>query len=293
MWIDSGQFYALNDQSKDAMGMFGIPGADAHSWNKKGYGIFWTVNSFDGKRQIVNLTQVNGWVVDMDNGTKQEMLVQIKKGLVPSMVVETKRGYHVYFKAKDGTKENWNLIIKNYLVPFYHSDRNAVDLARVLRRPGFLHMKDPTNPFLIKTVWEHDVQYSEKEMILFYESRIKTAKKAILEKKQTRIDSDKKWRKLYGPFWEQVKKIDCESALNTLSGTEYVQFETYKFSDTGSGKKNIYVNGNSTACWIDQEGLIGSSSGGGPTIAQWLNWFHKDYSKTIQIIKEVFPQCKN
>ena len=41
----------------------------AIEWNRKGWGIFWTVNDFDGPRRIVNLRTFNAWAVDIDDGT--------------------------------------------------------------------------------------------------------------------------------------------------------------------------------------------------------------------------------
>lgn len=282
------QTYAIHDSNPaKGGGAKRINIQEAHDWNKRGYGIFWTVNAFKGSRRIESLTGINAWAIDLDKGTKAEMLSKIEKGLVPTLVVETKSGFHVYWKAKNGTKENWKAIVQNRLVPFYGADRRAKDLARLLRRPGFLHLKDPVNPFLIQKVWQHPVEYSEEEMLGRYPDVI-TPK---LQRKIHRMTV--KGNPMQGGFWERVWNLDCEYALTRLSGTEHVGFETYEFKPNASGTKNIYINGKSSSCWVDHNRRIGSADGGGPTIAQWLNWFHKDYKKTVQIIKEVFPECQD
>jgi hypothetical protein len=94
-----------------------------------------------------------------------------------------------------------------------------------------------------------------------------------------------------GSFWDRVWNLNCEEALYRLSGTHYVSGETYSFKNNSNGSRNILVNGKGTSCWVDQEGRIGSLDDGGPTIAQWLHWFHKDYRKVAEMIKEVFPEC--
>jgi len=61
----------------------------------------------------------------------------------PSSIVESKNGYHCYWFAKDGTKENWPKIC-TYIAEELHGDMKIVkDTSRVLRIPGFYHWKDP------------------------------------------------------------------------------------------------------------------------------------------------------
>ncbi len=280
------QTYVFHDSDPTQRGAIRINRKNAQEWNEKGYGIFHTVQEFFGPRRIENLTHINAWAVDLDKGTKEEMLARISKGLPPTMLVETKNGYHVYFSAKDATSENWKLIVENRLVPFYEADKKAKDLARLLRVPGFYHMKDPANPFMVKVVSSRTVEYTEREMFQFYKD-LTTPKKQKLLHNRTKKDFP-----MDGSFWDQVWGLDCFEALTALSGSDHVGGETYDFKQNTSGTLNIIVNGKSSSSWIDTEGHIGSMDDGGPTIAQWLNWFHKDYSKVVQIIKEVFPQCK-
>lgn len=61
--------------------------------------------------------------------------------------MQSKRGQHWYWRANDpphlwGPTE-CGLVLK------FGADQNAKDLARVLRMPGSLHLKDPTDPFLV------------------------------------------------------------------------------------------------------------------------------------------------
>lgn len=281
------QTYALHDTDPQGHGgAIRINRKDAHKWNSKGYGIFHTVNEFHGRRILANLVFINSWYVDIDKISKEEMIKLIATGLVPTMVVETKNGYHVYWKAKNATKESWRQIMELRLIPFYKGDRKAKDLTRILRTPGFNHMKNPEEPFPVKVVFYKHVEYSEDDMFKFYKD-LKTQKKQ--KDKHTKA---KKEFPMSGDFWENVWNLDCEDALSKLSGTSHVGGETYEFKINSGGTKQIYVNGKSSSSWIDENQRIGSLDNGGPTIAQWLNWFHKDYRKTVQIIEEVFPQCK-
>jgi hypothetical protein len=202
------------------------------------------------------------------------------------MAVETKRGFQVYWAAKDARPEHWNAIVADRLVPFYCADPNARDMARILRVPGFYHLKDPASPFLVQKVWEWQVSYSELQMALFYPSA-REEQEGI-----AKHDEAKRFAPVSGSFWDRVWHLDCEAALSRLSGSPVVGGETYSFKPNASGTKNILVDGAGTSCWIDRNGRIGSLDKGGPTVFQWLNWFHKNPRQVIQIIKEVFPECQ-
>lgn len=279
------QVWALHDSDPKNHPMVRIHPDQAAEYNAKGYGIFETVNEFRGPRRIQNLTRINAWAVDMDVGTKSDQFKRLMSGLVPTRIVETKRGFQPAWAAKDAKPEHWNAIVADRLVPYYGADVRARDLARILRMPGFYHLKDPNDPFLVRKVWEWPVAYSELEMLQFYPDASPKPKADQLQAKARRAVPQN------GPFWERVWNLDCEEALTRLSGHPYVGSETYSFHRNASGTKNIYVNGKSTSCWIDKDQRIGSLDGGGPTVYQWLNYFHKNPRRVVEMIKEVFPEC--
>lgn len=65
----------------------------------------------------------------------------------PDAIVQSKNGQHWYWRAND-PPHIWSPT-EYALVVAFGADRNARDLARVLRMPGSLHLKDPTDPFLV------------------------------------------------------------------------------------------------------------------------------------------------
>ena len=267
---------------------------DAHTLNKEGYGIFHSVNSFYGTRKKENIARINSWFVEIDLDSQEEKPEVLKKirdsGLIPTQIVESKNGFHVYWACYDDSLERcvstWERVVKRGLIPFYKADTKASDYTRILRRPDFFHMKNPNDPFLVKKIWECKAGYTIREMMKHYPDNKKKKEHIRL------VDSLKKRFTPENPeFWDNVEEINCEYGLNKLSGSEYVRGEIYSFIDHHDGTKQIVVNGKQTSCWIDKDGLIGSYDQGGPTIAQWLNWYVGDYNKTFQAIKEVFPQC--
>jgi phage shock protein PspC (stress-responsive transcriptional regulator) len=50
------------------------------------------------------------------------------------MIIESNSSYHLYWFAKDGTKENWNKVC-NGLRNYFDGDPAVVDISRVLRLP--------------------------------------------------------------------------------------------------------------------------------------------------------------
>jgi hypothetical protein len=276
-------YYARHDV--DGGAPFEIQLNEAERLNAKGYAIFWSVNTFKGARKKENLVSINSWAIETDAGSKAEQWEVIRSGLVPSLIIETARGFHVYFYAKDATVENFHAIVWDRLVPFYRADDNAKDVSRILRVPGFYHCKDPQNPFLVRVVSQFSISYSEADLLHFYK---------VPESTKKTVEQRNELRKLFShagdDFWERVWAMDCEVALERLSGTKWVNHEEFTFRRTASGNLNIYVNGKGTSCWVDRNGRIGSLSGGGPTIAQWLKWYGHDYREVYRILIEVFPE---
>ena len=115
--------------------------------NKKGAGIFVTVNRTDGKgRTTENITAVRALWQDADRGDEPQLPI------VPHIVVESSPGkYHRYILV-DGAPLDEFTAVQQRLVDDYGSDSNAKDLPRVLRLPGFYHMKDPRNPHLVRII---------------------------------------------------------------------------------------------------------------------------------------------
>lgn len=285
------QLYRAHDDKTQAKGMFPVQSAEeAKRWNDQGWGIFHAVQEFHGvERRIENLKRIRFWAIDMDEGDKPSMIGRIRKGLRPSLVVETARGYHVYFAAVDAKPQHWRTIVQDRLIPFYRADKNAKDLARVLRTPGFNHMKDPKNPFLVKTIFEGTalgqmVSYTEEVMAYFYPDTFKEERKEFADRQARDVQGTT------SEFWEAVFRMDCEEALSRLSGHWSVGGEEYGFRRNRNGNRNLLVNGKESSCFIDRDGKIGSSSGGGPSVYQWLRWFKHSPADCARIIKEVFPE---
>lgn len=156
-------YIALHDKQKDKrVHIIDYDRITSANWEQ--YGVFHTIHSFKSKeRKAENIKEIKFWAIDLDEGTKKQMQEVIKTGLTPSYIVETKKGYHIYFKAKDANIETYSLIMQE-LINIYNADKQAKDLARILRVPGYNHWKQD-KPFLCKEVFYSLATYEEQEML--------------------------------------------------------------------------------------------------------------------------------
>lgn len=114
--------------------------------NNKGAGVFIAVNGFDGHRQRDNLTRVRGVHADLD-GVENDALEALRARLKPTIEVQTSSPthWHFYWLLAPGevlTADQAEAINRGLVA--LGADRAAVDVARLLRLPGFRHMKNAT-----------------------------------------------------------------------------------------------------------------------------------------------------
>lgn len=282
------QLWALHDHNPLTMksrGCFPIDEDEAWERNTEGFGIFSTVNEFiPGTRKISTLRKILAFGLDLDDGTKHEQLKTIMSSpLVPSWVIETKRGHQLKFFVKDGDPRFWNSIILDRLVPFFGADKRARDIARILRVENYFHNKDPKNEFRIRLIHQKDCSYTMKQIAKYFPDCSVEQK----EEFKKSIGSDYKSGK---DFFDNIYNLDHEEVLNHFSGTKFVNGEEFSFHKNSNGNKNILVNGKSTSTWLDKSGRIGSLDNGGPTIIQWLMWYGISKKTSIDIVKKECAQ---
>ena len=288
------QFYRLHDSDKkikDRDGSVLLKNhKDAIAWNSNGWGIFWAVNDFkNGIRRYVNLEKINAWFIEIDDGTKEEMVTRAQRGLTPSALIETKKGLQLYWYCKDdlfkdkdreSVIDDYKKVLKFRLLPFYGGDNRACDACRILRVPNFYHLKNLNDPFLIKCHYENENRYTYEQMKMGFPEIIPEIK--TVRKKEFKVSGD--------DFWDKVVNIDCEQGLLRISGQSFVNGEYFEIRYSFAGKKIIYVNSKPTSCWIDGSGMIGSTDGGGPTLANWIYWYLKDWKQVADSLRSVFPE---
>src|SRR5262245_6028552 len=132
----------------------------------QGAGIYLTINQTDGTgRKIENITRIRAiWMEDDNNGPRQRL------PLPPSMVVETSpQHFHRYWlvegewPADEQGRTDFSGVMER-MVADYGSDKNAKDISRVLRVPGFLHRKNG-DPYLVHIVEASGKRYTRAQIL--------------------------------------------------------------------------------------------------------------------------------
>ena len=259
-------------QEKNIDIMFPIDVRDATAWNEKKWGIFKSVNTFKGSMKVSHLKSIEYFYIDVDH--KENLTETLNNSpLEPSLVIETARGYHAYWRVCNAKLDNYQAV-QTVLYTYYGAD-NLKNVNRVLRVPGFYHWKDVNNPYLIKVIAYNKNIYTE-ELIL------NTYPEVDIIPSKTELKMGNIWN---NPILNEVSNIPIEKSLMILSGTRGVNGEVFSFRDNFNGTKQILVNNKITGAWIDEQGFIGSYSGGGPTIVQWVKWYQKDWYLVVNICK--------
>lgn len=121
--------------------------------NSNGLGIFFCVNEIDRNldpqrtRTSKMLKNIRAVWADMDTYVDEP---KMDWPIKPSIIVNTSPGkYHYYWLTNTTEVEEWKQVM-NGIANTYGSDANARDLVRVLRLPGFNHLK--SEPFMSTVV---------------------------------------------------------------------------------------------------------------------------------------------
>jgi hypothetical protein len=143
--------------------------------NENGMGVFFAVNETKpNQRSRRAITKVRAFYLDID-GLAEDYQKHIKveelltADIPPHAIIETRNGLHVL----------WNIVgfpvdseaykgIEKSLIHRFGGDPGAKDIARCLRLPGFFHVKDPANPFLVTVLFEDEGEVRAQELIEAY-----------------------------------------------------------------------------------------------------------------------------
>jgi len=285
----NGVFYAMHDVARQGIRM--IAPADAPALNERGYGIFFTPSAFrGGLRRKTHLERLRYFFIDTDHGSKPEQLARLLASpLVWTAIVETRRGYHSYFAITGApTLAEWEGT-QRQLVEHFCADPNARDCCRLLRVPGYLIWKDPSNPVAALTVHKTDARYTLADMQQAFGVPVAAVAPEIAAPYVARSDVGLTVGR--GDIdLSALHATDQRVVLERVSGKAIVYGEVYSFRRTATGNSNIVVNGKLSSCFVDRAGRIGSTSNGGPGIFQWLRWFGHSPPTVVAFLKSEFPE---
>lgn len=232
--------------------------------NKKGMGVFFTPNPCIGGRKEKNVTAIEWLYVDMDEGTKQEMLDKIGNApMYPNIVVESSRGYHLYWRAYCD-KDQFTQITKG-LIEYFDGDAAISSTNEVLRLPGFLHMKNPDKPFKVRLVANHpSPAYNPEELLEAYPHT-------------TPMEKFRKRHELDDEDLALVKDIPIKDVLQKL-GVQVKSNAIYENGEETSARINVADN------YINR---FSGKEGSGSTIDAVMAYGKKTLPEAIDYLRDM------
>lgn len=132
--------------------------------NARGAGVYFAVNETDLKgRAAANITKIRAVFVDLDTVDANRTF---DYALAPSHIVESSPGkHHCYWFLADELPLNQFTAIQKKLASMLGGDLKVCDLPRVLRVPGFHHMKGA--PFLVREIGGNAQKYTVSKILEF------------------------------------------------------------------------------------------------------------------------------
>lgn len=136
-----------------------------------GCGVYFAPNAFDGRRRLERLLQIRAVYLDLDvakegdglaasaiEARKEQALVDlVLADIRPHAVIETKNGLQPLWLVRTGADIDEALKLfrraMRALLLRFGGDPGAKDPTRLLRLPGFLHLKNPAEPFRCTLLW--------------------------------------------------------------------------------------------------------------------------------------------
>jgi hypothetical protein len=174
--FDSNWVEGLNERVRGSgrvLGPFWTSGAPSvESLRDENMGVYFTPNPIDGeevsekgsRRLDANVKRFSACFADFDGGDKfMQMAVIGMYCPEPSIIVESKNGYHVYFMlADDVTEREWRLL-QDGIITKCGSDKAVRNPSRLMRLPFTYHCKTD-DKFLVRIASFKWKRFTKREL---------------------------------------------------------------------------------------------------------------------------------
>ncbi len=150
-------------------------------YNQRKYGTWFTPNSMkNGKRRKIDTSRFNAIVLDMDfKGTVEEIAEQkaiklkelLDLQLKPTVIVETRNGYHLYWFLVLGTIIDIEVFaaLQILMQQKLDTDPGSLGAEHLFRVPGYNHWKVQDDPFMCQIIHaDYTKRYTYDELVHKY-----------------------------------------------------------------------------------------------------------------------------
>ena len=125
-----------------------------------------TVNQTDFKgRSKTNIERARAFFVDKDDGQLDYNNLMDCDLYKPNITVKTRQGEHGYWILSSEVPLELFGPTQKRLIRMLGTDPSVVDLPRVMRLPGFFHMKDPNDPLLVSCIIGSEKNFEGSDFI--------------------------------------------------------------------------------------------------------------------------------
>lgn len=281
--------------------------------NKEGFGIHFTPNgvkSVEDRNKLKNLLCINTWFVDVDvDETKQiinnddlvkrkikkdEILTKIfDSDIWPSLIVETRNGYHLYWWSIGDAKEKNYKLIQTGLAKKFNGDIGAAGVLHSLRVPGFKYKKNGEEGYI--EIWEGfstKKLYTEMQMFEFVGQKPDEVTLVVTNHKEPELTPISYKISIIAQkdnVFEVVEKMPVRDVIEWLSGRTEVNGDVFTFVNGSNGKFNLLANGKSTPNFISpvENKIFSNNTPAFCLIKHFLEWYGHDGKSIYKIFKSI------
>jgi hypothetical protein len=138
-------------------------------YNSSGWGVFMCINTLDGQGHLLsNVSAIRTHVADLDDplNSHDGYNRAVASQLPPHIAVQSSLNkFHLYWFMQPYAGNDFYSEIQRKLAQLYNGDKQISDATRVLRVPGFYHMKNPAAPHLV-TCWglHNNARYTHEQI---------------------------------------------------------------------------------------------------------------------------------
>lgn len=159
--------------------------------NNQGHGIFLMVNGGDlVGRSTENVQSLRALFIDDDGNRSEARFERSGEGLFtgpePSMTVQSKAGHHTYWVLFGEEPLEEFVPAQKQLAQYFGTDQAVHDLPRVMRVPGFFHLKDPQDPYLVRLLRTSTLRHRLQDVVTAYSRKAPAAGAEAVEEQKLR-----------------------------------------------------------------------------------------------------------
>jgi len=190
--------------------------------NDDGYGVFFSVNEFGEKRTKDHLEKIRYAYCDVDiaksgEDVSREEKERLKQGLKdaiywhcePTMIIDTSNGLQPLWEINDATTDEEGVAryirllkgIRAWAIEHGSAGDNVYDVSRVIRLPGYNHMK--AEPYMCEIIYNSGKKYvlSELEQMFPYKE----------EEKKEKVEST--YVEGENPVFDAIRRLDFQEII--------------------------------------------------------------------------------